>query len=154
MRRSDRIGAARRAACPPWGRRRRNERRRGEGRRSLVSRHLSPVCDGGALTMALHHCRPGETARLGAIDDPAIATAALARTPSFEAIHLVVRAGDSIPSHRVAGSMTLYCIAGHIRLGGDVPVELRAGDWLFLEPGTTHAEIGRASRRERACQYE
>src|SRR3546814_20819920 len=52
---------------------------------------------------------------------------------------LVVRAGDSIPSHRVAGSMTLYCIAGHIRLGGDVPVELRAVDWLFLEPVTPHA---------------
>src|SRR3546814_3393413 len=89
--------------------------------------------------MALHHCRPGETARLGAIDDPAIATAALARTPTFEANHMVVRAGDSISTHRVAGSLTLHCIAGHIRLGGDVPVELSAGDWLFLEPGKPQA---------------
>ena len=89
--------------------------------------------------MALHHVRSGEVARLGALDDPATATAALARTPSFEAIHLVVRAGDSIAPHRVAGSLTLYCVAGHARLGGDAPAELRAGDWLFLEPGTPHA---------------
>ena len=57
--------------------------------------------------MALHHCRSGEVARLGALVDPATATAALARTPSFEAIHLVVRAGDSIAPHHVAGSLTL-----------------------------------------------
>ena len=89
--------------------------------------------------MALHHVRSGEVARLGALDDPATATAALARTPSFETIHLVVRAGASIAPHRVAGSLTLYCIAGHARLGGDALAELRAGDWLFLEPGTPHA---------------
>ena len=89
--------------------------------------------------MALHHCGPGEVARLGVIDDLATVTAALARTPSFEAIQLVVRAGQSIARHHVAGSMTLYCIAGHMRLGGDAPAELRAGDWLFLYPGTPHS---------------
>lgn len=89
--------------------------------------------------MALHHCQSGEVAHLGMIDDPATATAALARTAAFEAIHLVVRAGQSIAPHRVAGSMTLYCIAGHVRLDSGVPVDLRAGDWLFLEPGTPHA---------------
>ena len=52
---------------------------------------------------------------------------------------LVVRAGQSIARHHVAGSMTLYCIAGHMRLGGDAPAELRAGDWLFLYPGTPHS---------------
>ena len=86
--------------------------------------------------MALHHCGPGEVARLGVIDDLATVTAALARTPSFEAIQLVVRAGQSIARHHVAGSMTLYCIAGHMRLGGDAPAAVRAGDWLFLSPGT------------------
>lgn len=89
--------------------------------------------------MALHHCRPGEVARLGALDVRATATAALARTPSFEAIHLVVRAGQSIAPHSVAGSMTLYCIAGHVRIESDLPAELQTGDWLFLDPGTPHA---------------
>jgi quercetin dioxygenase-like cupin family protein len=89
--------------------------------------------------MALHHCRPGEVAHLGALDNGATATMALARTPAFEAIHLVVRAGRSIAPHQVAGSMTLYCIAGHARIESDVPAELQTGDWLFLEPGTSHA---------------
>lgn len=89
--------------------------------------------------MALHHCQSGEAAHLGVIDDLATVTTALARTPSFEAIHLVVRAGQSIARHHVAGSMTLYCIVGHMRLGSDAPVELRAGDWLFLDPGTPHS---------------
>ncbi len=89
--------------------------------------------------MALHHVRSGEVAHLGPCDDPAVRTAALARTPSFEAVHLVVRAGESIPSHRVAGSITLYCIAGHVRLEGGAAPELKAGDWLFLDPGTPHA---------------
>lgn len=91
------------------------------------------------IGVAQHHCRSGEPARLGAIEDPATATVALARTPSFEAVHLVVRAGQTIPPHRVAGSMTLYCIAGHVRFESDAPCELRDGDWLFLEPGASHA---------------
>ncbi|MGV7119714.1 hypothetical protein [Sphingopyxis sp. 550A] len=89
--------------------------------------------------MALHHCRSGEVAHLAALGDRATVTAALARTPAFEAIHLVVRAGQSIAPHRVAGSLTLYCIAGHARIESDVPAELQAGDWLFLEPGMPHA---------------
>src|SRR3546814_11168638 len=96
--------------------------------------------------MRLHHCRSGEVARLCALADPATATAALARTPSFEAVHLVVRAGDSIAPHNVAGSLTLYCIAGHARLGGDAPAELRAGDWLFLATGTPPAVEAVADR--------
>ena len=88
--------------------------------------------------MAIRHCRPGEVTCLGAIDDPATRTIALARTPSFEAIHLVVRAGESIPSHQVAGRMTLYCVAGHIRFENSAPSELWAGDWLYLDPGTPH----------------
>jgi len=89
--------------------------------------------------MAIHHCRSGEVARLAPIGDAATRTKALTRTPAFEAIHLVVRAGDSIPAHRVAGSMTLYCIAGHVRFEGGSPPELWPGDWLFLDPGTSHA---------------
>ena len=89
--------------------------------------------------MALHHCRSGEVARLGTLDDPATRTAALAKNASFEAVHLVVRGGESIAPHQVAGSMTLYCIAGHVRFEGGSPAELRTGDWLFLDPGARHA---------------
>lgn len=89
--------------------------------------------------MAIHHCLSGEVSRLRAIDDPAARTVALAKTASFEAIHLVVRAGESIAPHRVAGSMTLYCIAGYVRIDGASPPDLRTGDWLFLDPGAQHA---------------
>lgn len=88
--------------------------------------------------MALHHYKSGEVSHLASPDDATARTTALARTPSFEAIHLVVRAGERLPSHRVAGSMTLYCISGHIRFEGGAPPELGAGDWLFLAPGTQH----------------
>lgn len=90
------------------------------------------------LSMALHHYKSGEISRLAPVDDATARTTALARTPSFEAIHLVVRAGDRLPSHQVAGSMTLYCIAGHIRFEGGSPPELKTGDWLYLAPGTPH----------------
>ncbi|SCW66345.1 hypothetical protein SAMN02927924_01932 [Sphingobium faniae] len=89
--------------------------------------------------MAIPHCRSGDISRLGSIDDAMTRTVALARTASFEAIHLVVRAGEAIPPHRVAGSLTLYCIAGHVRFEGGSSPELRAGEWLFLDPGTPHA---------------
>lgn len=92
--------------------------------------------------MAIHHCRSGEAARLAPVEDASARTRALARTPAFEAIHLVVRAGEAIARHEVAGSMTLYCIAGHVRFEGGSPPELRAGDWLFLDPGTPHALEG------------
>jgi quercetin dioxygenase-like cupin family protein len=93
----------------------------------------------GGLIMAIRHSRSGEPVRLGSIGDAATRTVALARTPAFEAVHLVVRAGDSIASHRVAGAMTLYCIAGHVRFEGGSPPELGTGDWLYLDPGTPHA---------------
>ncbi|PJG45492.1 hypothetical protein CAF53_01815 [Sphingobium sp. LB126] len=89
--------------------------------------------------MALPHSRPGEVFRLAPLGDKTTRTVALARTPSFEAVHLVIRAGQSIAPHHVAGSMTLYCIAGHVRFEGSTPPELRTGDWLFLDPGAPHA---------------
>lgn len=91
--------------------------------------------------MAVHHSRSGEVTRLGSVEQPETRTVALARTPSFEAIHLVVRAGQTISTHQVAGSMTLYCIAGHVQFAGGSPPELRAGEWLFLDPGTPHAVV-------------
>jgi quercetin dioxygenase-like cupin family protein len=96
-------------------------------------------CGEQGLIVALPHCRPGEVARLAPIGEDTARTVALARTGSFEAVHLVVRAGQSIAPHRVAGSMTLHCIAGHVRFDGASKAELRASDWLFLAPGTEHA---------------
>lgn len=94
-------------------------------------------------SMALHHAAPGEVMKLRSISDPGATTSALVKTDSFETIHLIVRAGDNIPDHRVDGSMSLYCIEGETAI--DTPEGerlLRAGDWLYLAPGAPHAVRG------------
>lgn len=89
--------------------------------------------------MALHHATSGEVIRLNASDS----TIALAKTPSFEAIHLVVKAGETIPPHKVTGSMTLYCIDGAATIEiDDKAVQIGKGNWLYLDPGVTHALRG------------
>lgn len=89
--------------------------------------------------MALHHSQPGEVTRLAPLSNAATRTAALAKTSDFEAIQLVMRAEETIPAHRVDGAITLYCAAGHVEITGDSTIEMRAGDWVYLQPGTPHA---------------
>ena len=89
--------------------------------------------------MALKHVTSGEIAHLAGIADPAARTTALARTGSFEAIHLVVRAGETLPTHKVDGSITLHCLEGHVALESGQSVEMLAGDWTYLDPGAPHA---------------
>lgn len=88
--------------------------------------------------MALKRYESGEVASLPKISDRSAKTVALAKTPAFEAIQLVVRAGEEIAPHEVPGSMTLYCIEGHVEFIGSNPPELRSGDWVYLEPGASH----------------
>src|SRR3546814_20339772 len=100
---SVRIGTARRAARAPcrW-------RQHDASLWPMAPRSRPPRAASGDLSMALPHCRSGEVARLGALDDPATATAALARTPPFAAVHLVVRPGASIAPPPVAGTLPPY----------------------------------------------
>ncbi len=89
--------------------------------------------------MALHHDAPGEVLRLAPVDTPETQTTALAKTLSFETVHLIVRAGNVIPVHKVDGPMTLYCIKGHVALEGGCPLDMRAGGWIYLKPGAPHS---------------
>lgn len=95
--------------------------------------------------MALKHAVPRQVVELRPIGSrlAAARTSAIVRTPSFEAVRLVVPAGTEIPSHKVSGQITLYCIEGHAQLGltGE-KIELRAGDWVFLEGDETHSVKG------------
>lgn len=95
--------------------------------------------------MALHHAKPGETVDLRplgrALKDAK--TAAIIKADSFEAIRLVVLAGAEIPSHDVAGNITLHCLEGRVALGLDgASVELGAGDWIYLDGGAPHSVKG------------
>lgn len=92
--------------------------------------------------MALHHALPGEAVRLASLS-PDHATA-LVKTDQFEAMHLVVRAGETLAPHRVAGEFTLHCLTGRIRLSRPASrdVTLEAGEWLYLESGEEHGVEG------------
>lgn len=93
--------------------------------------------------MARHHATSGEAIRLRRREEADAQTVALAKTPSFEAIHLVVRANEAIPLHHVEGSVTLYCIEGAVALVvNDEMSELHVGDWIYLAPGVPHALHG------------
>ncbi len=90
--------------------------------------------------MALPHAAPGEVVRLQPLSAVAGAkTTALVKTDSFEAVHLVVRAGTRIAPHSVDGYFTLHCLEGAITLETESkPLTLGAGDWVYLERGEKH----------------
>ncbi|MEI4264051.1 cupin domain-containing protein [Roseovarius sp. D0-M9] len=95
--------------------------------------------------MALKHATPGEPVDLSPLG-PQLVTArthAIVRTSSFEAVRLVVLAGTEIPSHHLPGQITLQCIEGHAQIGliGET-INLRAGDWVYLESGVPHSVKG------------
>lgn len=95
--------------------------------------------------MALKHAEPGEVVDLRPLGSRFgdAKTHAIVRTSGFEAVRLILPAGTEIPSHNVAGAITLYCIEGHARLDlDDGTLEMRAGDWLHLEGGAPHSVMG------------
>ncbi|MCC2601154.1 cupin domain-containing protein [Sphingopyxis yananensis] len=93
--------------------------------------------------MALQHAKSGEVIHLGTLapERGATGTAALVKSDRFEAIHLVVPAGSTIPPHHVAGYLTLHCLEGRVTLGPS-DIELVAGDWVYLERGDQHSVQG------------
>lgn len=95
--------------------------------------------------MALKHAEPGEVVDLRPLGDrlASAKTSAIVRTSRFEAVRLVVPADTEIPSHQVAGPITIHCIEGHAQLcllAG--VIDLRAGDWVYLEGSEPHSVKG------------
>jgi quercetin dioxygenase-like cupin family protein len=91
--------------------------------------------------MALHHAPSGEIVDLRPLgsDLPHTRTAALVKSDSFEAIRLVLKAGETLPEHKVAGEFTLHCLEGEVIL--DLPektVPLAAQQWVYVDAGVTH----------------
>jgi quercetin dioxygenase-like cupin family protein len=95
--------------------------------------------------MALMHAKPGEVVDLRSLGDKLkhVKTAAIVKARSFEAIRLVVLAGQEIPSHQVSGHMTLHCLEGRVSLGLEhSTIELNAGEWVYLGGGEPHSLKG------------
>lgn len=100
--------------------------------------------------MALRHAEPGEVVDLRPLGEcvGAAKTSAIVRTGSFEAVRLVVPAGTEIPSHKVGGEITLHCLKEHAQLGLSAgPIDLRAGDGVYLQGGEPHSVTGLRTRR-------
>ena len=95
--------------------------------------------------MSLKHAQPCEIVDLRPLGNnlAEAKTSAIVRTPSFEAIRLVVPAGTEIPTHKVSGRIMLHCIEGRVELGLPNGVaELAAGDWLYLDGDEPHSVLG------------
>ncbi|MBS0232282.1 MAG: cupin domain-containing protein [Proteobacteria bacterium] len=92
--------------------------------------------------MAMHHAKAGEIVDLrssgSSLKD--MKTAAITKTKQFEAIRLIVHAGDEIPQHKVSGEITLHCLEGKVELGlAPAPIILTAGEWVYLESRAPHS---------------
>jgi len=92
--------------------------------------------------MALHHACPAERIHLASVADPDARTSALVKADAFEAVQLVLRAGEEISPHAVPGYATIHCVEGVVILRTDEDIRLNAGDWLYLDRGERHSVVG------------
>lgn len=91
--------------------------------------------------MALKHAQSGEVIRpLSADPLPELRSQALVSTPRLEVMRLVLKAGHIVPSHAVAGPITIHCLQGGI----EVQVEdrwqaLHGNELMYLAENVEHA---------------
>lgn len=91
--------------------------------------------------MALHHATSGEVVTLEPLGqaprEPR--TKALVKTDSFEAIRLILKAGDELPAHAVSGQFTLHCLEGAVRINlAETSLNLAANQWVYFDGGIPH----------------
>ena len=95
--------------------------------------------------MAVPHATPGQAIDIRPLG-PALSrtvTTTLVKTDRLEVIRLVVPAGKEIPSHKVAGEITVQCLEGRVAFTaqGDTR-ELQAGQMCYLSGGEEHSVKG------------
>lgn len=95
--------------------------------------------------MAIPHANPGEVIDLSPLADRIASTKTYTvfKTPTLEAIRLVLPAGKQIAEHKAPGEITVQCLEGrvHFMSGGNTH-ELTPGKMLYLaaaEPHSLHA---------------
>ena len=94
--------------------------------------------------MALSHANPGEVVSLRPYGTalPDTVSVALFKSEQLEVVRLSFPAGKTMPSHKVNGPITIQCLEGEVDVShphAGSPSRLRAGDWLHLGGGDTHA---------------
>lgn len=92
--------------------------------------------------MSLQHLQSGEITDVRPLGErlPAHRSHALFKAQDLEVARLVLRAGEGLPPHAVAGEITLQCIEGRVAFaydGGER--ELAAGQLVHLRGSELHA---------------
>ncbi len=92
--------------------------------------------------MAIHHAQPGDIIDVRPLG-PALTGArshALFKSADLEVIRLVLRAGEGMPTHAVAGEITLQCIEGRTAFSFDSgQIELAAGQLVHVTGDDMHS---------------
>lgn len=91
--------------------------------------------------MALEHAQISQPIDIAPLGDALriSATHAIMKTRSLELIRVVLRAGESLPPHKLRGERTLQCIEGEAEVTIDGMVSrLRAGQLVLMPPQAQH----------------
>lgn len=108
---------------------------------AAIVRYRNRITRGILTAMAIPHTAPGQAvdvkpfgARLANEQ-----TVALFKSEDLEVMRLVLRAGKSLPPHKVPGEITVQCIEGalDVTVDGESRV-LRAGQLLYLMGAVLH----------------
>jgi quercetin dioxygenase-like cupin family protein len=92
--------------------------------------------------MAIPHARPGQPIDIHPLGEALrfTATHAIVKTHALELIRVVLRGGQALPPHRVAGESTLLCLEGElaVTIVGHT-VRISAGQVVLLPAHCEHA---------------
>lgn len=92
--------------------------------------------------MAIPHAKPGQVIDVAPLG-PALSqatTIALFKADHLEVMRVVLRAGKSLPPHKVAGDITVQCIEGRLDVQADGQSHvLGGGQLLYLPGGVVHS---------------
>jgi quercetin dioxygenase-like cupin family protein len=95
--------------------------------------------------MAIPHAKSGEVIDIRPLGENLAysVTNTLVKTDRLEVIRLTVLAGKQIPSHQVAGEITVQCLEGRVAFtAGGATRELAAGHMLYLAGNEPHSLRG------------
>jgi len=91
--------------------------------------------------MALRHAMPGEAWDVLPAEPSAASSlsSTIFKSEQLEVVRLVMKAGKSLPPHKVAGEITIQCIVGELAVGAlGTTKTLSAGQLLYLPGEALH----------------
>ena len=112
--------------------------------------------------MAIPHAAPGQVVDVSPLGARLAGekSVALFKSADLEVMRLVLRAGKSLPPHKVPGEITIHCLEGALKVLADgYEHALQAGQLLYLRGGTLHdvlavedcSAIGTVALLRQAC---